>query len=96
MTNKQEIYQILKPGNGVVVSFGAHGEQYAHCCGTGRIGTTHGIPAPHRSRTVRIWRKATGRWTKPRKLHVAEVIRLATNDDMKKFKPDFGIAWDRD
>lgn len=83
---KQEIYFSLSRGAGIVVSFGAHGEQYAHCIGTNR----HGAPQ------IRIWRKATGRWTKPRKLQLGEIIRHSTREDEHKFKPDFGPAWERD
>lgn len=87
---RQKIHDTIMVGRGVVISFGSKGEQYAHCVGYGRA--EPGLL--HRARRVRIWRKQSHRWTKPRKLQVAEVIRLATDEDKSKFKPDFGRAWE--
>jgi hypothetical protein len=69
----------------VIVSFGRHGRQIA-ATRVGRGGTIQ----------ARIWRKASRRWTKWRKLQVAEILGLAQQADRDAFRPDYGTPWERD
>lgn len=83
------VYGKVNKGTGVVIRFGSKGaEQYAHC-----VVSRYTM----RGNTIRVrcWRAASKSWTKPRRLDPAECIRIATADDAVKFKPDFGLAWDR-
>ena len=85
MTDKASIYQALRPGMGVIISFGLKGEQYAHVVNPGR-----------EHKRIRVWRVASRSWTKPRPLWTNEIIRFSTNADAAKFGPEFGLAWERD
>lgn len=68
----------------IVVSFGSHGRQIA-ATRVGRGGVLQ----------CRIWRASSGKWTKWRKLQVGEILGLATQADRDKFKPSYGLAWER-
>jgi hypothetical protein len=77
------LYDQAQLGDGVILAFGAKGEQYAHV--VKRRGGAKGL---------RTWRKRTGTWTQARLLRVDEIIRFATQDDLMRFSPDFGIPWE--
>jgi len=68
-----------------VLTFGAFGTQFAHL-----------RRSPRGIIQCRIWRKASGEWTKWRKLQPGEILRLATAEDRARFKPDYGLAWERE
>jgi hypothetical protein len=69
----------------ITVSFGRFGRQIAAT----RV-------ARGGSLQVRIWRASSGKWTKWRKLQVGEILGLATPADRDKFKPSYGLEWERD
>jgi hypothetical protein len=79
----------IEPGNAVVLPFGAHGEQLAHVIITKRR-------PPQGCLRVRVWRKASKSWTKPKTINRSEIIRAATEPDNVHFAPEYGIAWDRE
>jgi len=85
-----EIYRSLTAGTGVVITFGSRGTQYAHV-----VDRRGYLPTGEKTKGVRIWRRQRGRWTKPRALLPGELVRIATAEDVAKFKPDFGLPWDR-
>lgn len=68
----------------IVVSFGRFGRQIA-ATRTARGGGLQ----------CRIWRASSGKWTKWRKLQVGEILGLATQADRDKFKPSYGVEWER-
>ena len=72
------------PALGLIVSFGRYGFQYAHT-------VTKGRKYPR----VRIWRKSSNSWTKPRPLHVGMIVREATQADRATYAPSFSVEWDR-
>lgn len=84
MTDKATIYQTLRPGMGVIISFGQHGEQYAHVVKPGR-----------QHKRIRVWQATSKKWTKPRPIYVGDILRTSTDADSAKFAPDFGLPWEK-
>jgi hypothetical protein len=68
----------------IIVTFGSKGRQIAAT----RIGRAGVIQC-------RIWRASSCRWTKWRKLQIGEIVGFAAQADRDKFKPDYGLAWER-
>lgn len=79
-----EVFRMPDPGTSIIVAFGEVGEQYAQVV---KSGIKHN--------RIRVWRPSSKSWTKPRPFRAEDIVRLAGMADKLKFKPDFGLAWER-